>query len=152
MREEVDDEADHDGDEGHKEIEGPHPAADMFATRSDARKRRALSPQQHPLFTFFRRPAGHRIQRKLTFRSAPTAGDKKRLLKASPTSGMPMWQDRLYIALSRQSANATDFFSIPSDRVVELGAQVTICDLAFAIQSLMSLLSHVFSGHPTRAP
>ena len=28
--------------------------------------------------------------------------------------------------LSKQSANATDFFSIPSDRVVELGAQVTI--------------------------
>ena len=25
-----------------------------------------------------------------------------------------------------KSANATDFFSIPSDRVVELGAQVTI--------------------------
>ena len=50
----------------------------------------------------------------------------RRTLKASPTSGMPMWQDRLYIALSKQSANATDFFAIPSDRVVELGAQVTI--------------------------
>jgi KUP system potassium uptake protein len=50
----------------------------------------------------------------------------KRTLKTSPTSGMPGWQDSLYVALSRQSANATDFFSIPSDRVVELGAQVTI--------------------------
>jgi KUP system potassium uptake protein len=50
----------------------------------------------------------------------------RRTLKASPTSGMPMWQDRLFIALSKQSANATDFFAIPSDRVVELGAQVTI--------------------------
>ena len=50
----------------------------------------------------------------------------RRTLKASPTSGMPVWQDKLYIALSKQSANATDFFSIPSDRVVELGAQVTI--------------------------
>ena len=50
----------------------------------------------------------------------------RRSLKASPTSGMPHWQDKLYITLSKQSANATDFFSIPSDRVVELGAQVTI--------------------------
>jgi KUP system potassium uptake protein len=39
---------------------------------------------------------------------------------------MPKWQDRLFIALSRQSTNATDFFSIPSDRVVELGAQVAV--------------------------
>jgi KUP system potassium uptake protein len=50
----------------------------------------------------------------------------RRTIKASPNSGMPLWQDKLFIALSRQSANATDFFSIPSDRVVELGAQVTV--------------------------
>jgi KUP system potassium uptake protein len=39
---------------------------------------------------------------------------------------MPSWRDRLFIALSRQAANATDFFAIPSDRVVELVAQVTV--------------------------
>ena len=50
----------------------------------------------------------------------------RRSLKTSPTSGMPLWQDKLYIVLSKQAATATDFFSIPSDRVVELGAQVTI--------------------------
>ncbi len=50
----------------------------------------------------------------------------RRTLKTSPKSGMPAWQDRLFIALSKQSANATDFFAIPSDRVVELGAQVTV--------------------------
>ena len=50
----------------------------------------------------------------------------KRTIKASPTSGMPAWQDKLFIALSKQAANATDFFAIPSDRVVELGAQVTV--------------------------
>lgn len=50
----------------------------------------------------------------------------RRTIKASPTSGMPAWQDQLFIALSRQAANATDFFAIPSDRVVELGAQVTV--------------------------
>ena len=50
----------------------------------------------------------------------------RRIIKGSPTSEMPAWQDKLYVALTKQSANATDFFSIPSDRVVELGAQVTI--------------------------
>jgi KUP system potassium uptake protein len=50
----------------------------------------------------------------------------RRTLKTSRTSGMPHWQDKLYVALSRQAANATDFFSIPSDRVVELGAQVKV--------------------------
>ena len=50
----------------------------------------------------------------------------KRTLKCSPTSGMPHWQDKLYVGLAKQATNATDFFSIPSDRVVELGAQVTI--------------------------
>ncbi len=50
----------------------------------------------------------------------------RRSIKESPSSEMPAWQDKLYVALTRQAANATDFFSIPSDRVVELGAQVTI--------------------------
>jgi KUP system potassium uptake protein len=50
----------------------------------------------------------------------------RRTLKTAPNSGMPRWQDKLFVALSRQAANATDFFSIPSDRVVELGAQVTV--------------------------
>ena len=50
----------------------------------------------------------------------------RRTLKTASNSGMPRWQDKLFVALSKQAANATDFFSIPSDRVVELGAQVTI--------------------------
>jgi KUP system potassium uptake protein len=50
----------------------------------------------------------------------------RRSIKESASSEMPAWQDKLYVALTKQSANATDFFSIPSDRVVELGAQVTI--------------------------
>ncbi len=47
-------------------------------------------------------------------------------IKPAPKSEMPSWQGRLFIALVRQSAPPTDFFSIPSDRVVELGAQVTV--------------------------
>ncbi|HTV34156.1 MAG TPA: potassium transporter Kup [Methylocella sp.] len=47
-------------------------------------------------------------------------------IKPAANSAMPAWQDRLFIALSRQATNATDFFAIPSDRVVELGAQITV--------------------------
>jgi KUP system potassium uptake protein len=50
----------------------------------------------------------------------------RRTIKISSHSDMPRWQDKLFIMLSRQAANATDFFAIPTDRVVELGAQVTV--------------------------
>ena len=50
----------------------------------------------------------------------------RRTLKTAKNSGMPRWQDKLFVALSRQSTNATDFFAIPSERVVELGAQVAV--------------------------
>jgi KUP system potassium uptake protein len=50
----------------------------------------------------------------------------RRTIKTSPNSGMPHWQDKLFVSLMKQAANATDFFAIPSDRVVELGAQVTV--------------------------
>ncbi len=41
-------------------------------------------------------------------------------------SGMPLWQDRLFIFLIRNAANPTDFFHIPPGRVVELGTQVSV--------------------------
>jgi KUP system potassium uptake protein len=50
----------------------------------------------------------------------------RRTIKASATSGMPLWQDHLFISLSKSAVNATDFFHIPSGRVVELGSQVTV--------------------------
>ncbi len=50
----------------------------------------------------------------------------RRSLKASPSSGMPLWQDRLFIALARTAADATEYFQIPTGRVVEVGTQVTV--------------------------
>ena len=50
----------------------------------------------------------------------------RRTLKPSPNSGMPKWQDLLFIALAKQAASAPDFFNLPSDRVVELGAQMKV--------------------------
>lgn len=50
----------------------------------------------------------------------------RRALKPSPQSGMPMWQDRLFIGLAKSASDATDFFQIPTGRVVEVGTQVTV--------------------------
>ena len=50
----------------------------------------------------------------------------RRSLKASPNSGMPVWQDRLFIGLARTAADATEYFQIPTGRVVEIGTQVAV--------------------------
>jgi KUP system potassium uptake protein len=50
----------------------------------------------------------------------------RRALKPAAHSGMPRWQDRLFIGLAKSASDATDFFQIPTGRVVEVGTQVTI--------------------------
>lgn len=40
--------------------------------------------------------------------------------------GMALWRERLFTWMSRNAVTATDFFKIPPNRVVELGAQVEI--------------------------
>ncbi|MFH0302003.1 potassium transporter Kup [Bradyrhizobium sp. 31Argb] len=50
----------------------------------------------------------------------------RRSLKPAAQSGMPLWQDHLFIAMSRSANDATDYFQIPTGRVVEVGTQVTI--------------------------
>ena len=50
----------------------------------------------------------------------------RRLLKPAAKSGMPRWQDRLFISLTRTANDATDYFQIPTGRVVEVGTQVTV--------------------------
>lgn len=47
-------------------------------------------------------------------------------LIASPKWGMAIWREKLFIWMSKNSTNAASFFRIPSNRVVELGAQVEL--------------------------
>ena len=47
----------------------------------------------------------------------------RRALKASASSGMPYWQDHLFIWLARSASDATDFFQIPTGRVLEVGTR-----------------------------
>ena len=50
----------------------------------------------------------------------------RRALKPAAHSGMPRWQDHLFIRLAKSASDATDFFQIPTGRVVEVGTQVTV--------------------------
>ena len=41
-------------------------------------------------------------------------------------SDMAFWREKIFVAMSRNSGSATEFFKIPSNRVVELGTQVEL--------------------------
>jgi len=49
--------------------------------------------------------------------------------KIVPTAGgvgMAFWRDRLFAAMARNAGNVTDYFNIPTNRVIELGSRVQI--------------------------
>jgi KUP system potassium uptake protein len=47
-------------------------------------------------------------------------------LIATGGSGISKWRERLFVSLSKNAIRASDFFSIPTNRVVEVGTQVEI--------------------------
>ena len=47
-------------------------------------------------------------------------------LIATPGGGMALWREYLFVWMSHLAAKASDYFRIPSNRVVELGSQVEI--------------------------
>ena len=50
----------------------------------------------------------------------------RRSLRPEARSGLPRLQDRLFIGLARSADDATNYFQIPSERVVEIGTQVVV--------------------------
>lgn len=50
----------------------------------------------------------------------------RRSVRPDPRSGMPAWQDRLFILLARNADDASSYFQLPTDRVVEIGTQVAV--------------------------
>jgi KUP system potassium uptake protein len=50
----------------------------------------------------------------------------RRALVSKPNAGLPGWQDKLYIALSGLGIDPPAYFSLPANRVVEIGEQVAI--------------------------
>jgi KUP system potassium uptake protein len=50
----------------------------------------------------------------------------RNVLSASKDEGLPFWQDIVLIFLQRNAYNPAEFFHIPSNRIVALGAQVVV--------------------------
>jgi len=50
----------------------------------------------------------------------------RRSVRASKHGGMPHWQDKLFIQLARNADDASNYFRLPTDRVVEVGTQITV--------------------------
>jgi KUP system potassium uptake protein len=51
----------------------------------------------------------------------------RRSLKSGPKSNMLIfWQDRLFTRLAKNASDATEYFHIPTGRVVEIGTQVVL--------------------------
>jgi KUP system potassium uptake protein len=50
----------------------------------------------------------------------------KETLIATNRPGMALWRERLFARMSRNARRATKFFRLPSDRVVELGAEIEL--------------------------
>jgi KUP system potassium uptake protein len=50
----------------------------------------------------------------------------RRTLRMTPKSKMNRLQEKLFIWLARTAENATTYFQIPPDRVVEIGTQINI--------------------------
>jgi KUP system potassium uptake protein len=50
----------------------------------------------------------------------------RRSLRPDARSRMPGWQDRLYIALTKSASDATSYYRLPRNRVLELGQQLSV--------------------------
>jgi len=48
------------------------------------------------------------------------------LIVSSANPGMSKWRERLFVALSKNAMNTTDFFKIPANRVIEMGTRIEI--------------------------
>jgi KUP system potassium uptake protein len=50
----------------------------------------------------------------------------RRSVRPDARSGMPTWQDKLFIFLAQNADDASSYFQLPTDRVVEIGTQITV--------------------------
>jgi KUP system potassium uptake protein len=50
----------------------------------------------------------------------------RRSFRPSPASIMPVWQDKLFIAMTKAASDASSFYRLPSNRVLELGQQLVV--------------------------
>jgi KUP system potassium uptake protein len=51
---------------------------------------------------------------------------REKIVPVAGGAGMLHWRDRTFAAMARNAGNITDFFNIPTNRVIELGTRVEI--------------------------
>jgi KUP system potassium uptake protein len=51
---------------------------------------------------------------------------REKIVRSETGEGMAPWRDRIFSAMARNAGTASDYFNIPTNRVVELGTQVEI--------------------------
>ena len=50
----------------------------------------------------------------------------RRSIKIAAKSNMPRWQDDLFILMAHNATDASEYFHIPTGRVVEIGTQISV--------------------------
>lgn len=50
----------------------------------------------------------------------------RRSFRSHPREGLPRWQEGLFVSMARGAADATTFYRLPTDRVIEIGQQIMI--------------------------
>jgi KUP system potassium uptake protein len=50
----------------------------------------------------------------------------RRSFRSSTSEGLPRWQEAIFVTLTKYASNATDFYRLPTNRVLELGEQLAI--------------------------
>ena len=50
----------------------------------------------------------------------------RRTFQASSKIGLPLWQDYFYITMARSATDASSFYKLPTNRVLELGQQFIV--------------------------
>jgi KUP system potassium uptake protein len=50
----------------------------------------------------------------------------REIVVPTPGGGMPLWRERLFATMARNASNAAEYFKLPANRVLELGARVEI--------------------------
>jgi KUP system potassium uptake protein len=50
----------------------------------------------------------------------------REIVVPSPGGGMALWRERLFATMARNASNAAEYFKLPANRVLELGARVEI--------------------------
>jgi KUP system potassium uptake protein len=51
---------------------------------------------------------------------------REKIVPVAGGAGMALWRDRMFAAMARNAGNVTDFFHIPTNRVIELGTRIEI--------------------------